>query len=135
LRLLHVTPVASRIADRQEDRLGLAARLLERLVAPRVPVHRVVRVLQKIGAALAGETVHMVMLTYNAVLMEFAVETRGLARVVGAKRALDAIDLHVPPGSFYGFRAPTGAAKSTTFKCLPGLLRPSAGEIRILGLD
>src|SRR4029078_8211083 len=113
LRLLHVTPVASRIADRQEDRLGLAARLLERLVAPRVPVHRVVRVLQKIGAALAGETVHMVMLTYNAVLMEFAVETRGLARVFGAKRAVDGIDLHVPAGSFYGFLAPNARGECT----------------------
>jgi len=75
------------------------------------------------------------MLTYNAVLMEFAVETRGLARVFGAKRAVDGIDLHVPAGSFYGFLGPNGAGKSTTIKCLTGLLRPSAGEIRILGLD
>ena len=67
--------------------------------------------------------------------MEFAVETRGLARVFGAKRAVDGIDLHVPAGSFYGFLGPNGAGKSTTIKCLTGLLRPSAGEIRILGLN
>ena len=67
--------------------------------------------------------------------MEFAVETRGLTRTFGSKRAVDGIDLHVPPGSFYGFLGPNGAGKSTTIKCLTGLLRPSAGEIRILGID
>lgn len=67
--------------------------------------------------------------------MEFAVETRGLTRTFGSKRAVDGIDLHVPPGSFYGFLGPNGAGKSTTIKCLTGLLRPSGGEMRILGLD
>ncbi|HMC76116.1 MAG TPA: ABC transporter ATP-binding protein [Vicinamibacterales bacterium] len=67
--------------------------------------------------------------------MEFAVETRGLARTFGAKRAVDGIDLQVPAGSFYGFLGPNGAGKSTTIKCLTGLLRPSGGDIRILGID
>src|SRR3954447_15439267 len=67
--------------------------------------------------------------------MEFAVETRGLARTFGSLRAVDGIDLQVPTGSFYGFLGPNGAGKSTTIKCLTGLLRPSAGEMRILGLD
>jgi ABC-2 type transport system ATP-binding protein len=67
--------------------------------------------------------------------MEFAVETHGLARVFGAKRAVDGIDLRVPVGSFYGFLGPNGAGKSTTIKCLTGLLRPTSGEMRILGLN
>jgi len=67
--------------------------------------------------------------------MEFAVETRGLARTFGSKRAVDGIDLQVPAGSFYGFLGPNGAGKSTTIKCLTGLLRPSAGDIRILEID
>src|SRR5687768_4929457 len=71
----------------------------------------------------------------QSALMEFAVETRGLARTFGSKRAVDGIDLQVPAGSFYGFLGPNGAGKSTTIKCLTGLLRPSAGEIRILGID
>ena len=75
------------------------------------------------------------MLTYNREVMEFAVETRGLSRTFGSKRAVDGIDLQVPAGSFYGFLGPNGAGKSTTIKCLTGLLRPSGGEIRILGLD
>jgi len=67
--------------------------------------------------------------------MEFAVETNGLARTFGAKRAVDGIDLRVPAGSFYGFLGPNGAGKSTTIKCLTGLLKPSSGRMRILGLD
>jgi len=67
--------------------------------------------------------------------MEFAVETRGLARTFGSLRAVDGIDLQVPTGSFYGFLGPNGAGKSTTIKCLTGLLRPSGGEMRILGID
>ena len=75
------------------------------------------------------------MLTYNREVMEFAVETRGLSRTFGSKRAVDGIDLQVPAGSFYGFLGPNGAGKSTTIKCLTGLLRPSGGDMRILGLD
>src|SRR6188472_1206109 len=71
----------------------------------------------------------------QSALMEFAVETRGLARTFGSKRAVDGIDLQVPAGSFYGFLGPNGAGKSTTIKCLTGLLRPSAGDMRILGID
>ena len=67
--------------------------------------------------------------------MELALETRGLRKAFGALVAVDGIDLTVPRGSFYGFLGPNGAGKSTTIKCLTGLLRPSAGSIRILGHD
>ena len=64
-----------------------------------------------------------------------AIETRGLARAFGDLRAVDGIDLSVPSGSFFGFLGPNGAGKSTTIKCLTGLLRPTAGTMRILGID
>ena len=67
--------------------------------------------------------------------MDFAVETRGLTRDFGAFRAVNGIDLAVPAGSFYGFLGPNGAGKSTTIKCLTGLLRPTAGTMKILGHD
>ncbi len=67
--------------------------------------------------------------------MELAVETAGLTRDFGSFRAVDHIDLAVPAGSLYGFLGPNGAGKSTTIKCLTGLLRPTAGTMRILGLD
>ena len=64
--------------------------------------------------------------------MDLAIETHGLSRRFGELKAVDAIDLAVPRGSFYGFLGPNGAGKSTTIKCLTGLLRPSGGTIRIL---
>src|SRR5205814_1636216 len=65
----------------------------------------------------------------------FAVQTTGLTRAFGSFRAVDGIDLAVPSGSLYGFLGPNGAGKSTTIKCLTGLLRPTAGTMKILGLD
>jgi hypothetical protein len=52
----HVTPVARRVADREQDRLVLGARPGERLLAPGVPVDRVVGVLPEVGAGLVGES-------------------------------------------------------------------------------
>jgi ABC-2 type transport system ATP-binding protein len=66
---------------------------------------------------------------------ELAVETHGLTRDFGSFRAVDGVALAVPAGSMYGFLGPNGAGKSTTIRCLTGLLRPSAGTIRILGID
>ena len=67
--------------------------------------------------------------------MELAVETQALTRDFGSLRAVDGINLAVPAGSFFGFLGPNGAGKSTTIKCLTGLLRPTAGSMRILGMD
>ena len=53
----HVAPVARRVADRQQDRLVLAPRARERLLAPRIPVDRIVGVLPQVGARGAGETI------------------------------------------------------------------------------
>ena len=67
--------------------------------------------------------------------MEAAIETKGLRRTFGELVAVDGVDLAVPRGTLYGFLGPNGAGKSTTIKCLTGLLRPSAGAMRILGID
>jgi ABC-2 type transport system ATP-binding protein len=67
--------------------------------------------------------------------MSLAVETHGLTRTFGNFHAVAGIDLAVPAGSFYGFLGPNGAGKSTTIKCLTGLLKPTAGSIRILESD
>ena len=64
-----------------------------------------------------------------------ALETSALRKTFGELVAVDALDLAVPRGSFYGFLGPNGAGKSTTIKCLTGLLRPTSGSCRILGLD
>jgi ABC-2 type transport system ATP-binding protein len=64
-----------------------------------------------------------------------AIETIGLTRRFGELCAVDAIDLRVERGTFYGFLGPNGAGKSTTIKMLTGLLAPTAGAMRILGQD
>jgi len=67
--------------------------------------------------------------------VDHAIHTQGLRREFGSFVAVDGIDLAVPRGSLYGFVGPNGAGKSTTIKCLTGLLKPTAGTMRILGLD
>ncbi len=57
LVLHHVAPVAGRVADREQDRPVLLPRTGQRLLAPRVPVDRVVTVLEQVRAGLLGEPV------------------------------------------------------------------------------
>jgi len=67
--------------------------------------------------------------------MNLAIETVGLTRRFGTLCAVDAIDLRVERGTFYGFLGPNGAGKSTTIKMLTGLLAPTSGTMRLLGED
>ena len=64
-----------------------------------------------------------------------AVETFSLVKQFGGFVAVDNIDLRVKRGSFFGFLGPNGAGKSTTIKMLTGLLGPTSGKLRVLGLD
>ena len=67
--------------------------------------------------------------------MEFAIETHQLSRTFDQFVAVDAIDLRVRPGQFYGFLGPNGAGKSTTMKMLTGFLPPTTGRATIAGFD
>jgi ABC-2 type transport system ATP-binding protein len=64
-----------------------------------------------------------------------AVITERLTRRFGSLTAVDAIDLTVAAGQFFGFLGPNGAGKSTTIKMLTGLLAPTSGRMQLLGLD
>ena len=64
-----------------------------------------------------------------------AIVVDGLRKVFRGKTAVDGISLRVARGRFFGFLGPNGAGKSTTIKMLTGLLRPTAGEAAIEGLD
>jgi ABC-2 type transport system ATP-binding protein len=63
-----------------------------------------------------------------------AIEIENLRKVYGNKAAVDGLSLMVPRGSFFGFLGPIGAGKSTTIRMLTGLIPPSAGSIRLLGM-
>ncbi|HUX39345.1 MAG TPA: ABC transporter ATP-binding protein [Rectinemataceae bacterium] len=62
-----------------------------------------------------------------------AIETQGLTKSYGPVRAVRGIDLRVKRGEVYGFLGRNGAGKTTTIRILLGLVRPEAGEARILG--
>jgi len=51
------------------------------------------------------------------------------------KRALQPLHLRVEEGEIFGFLGPNGAGKTTTLKLLMGLVFPTAGSARILGMD
>jgi ABC-2 type transport system ATP-binding protein len=63
-----------------------------------------------------------------------AVETAGLSKRFGDATVVDGIDLAVPTGSVYGFLGPNGSGKTTTIRMLLGLVQPTSGEHRLLGL-
>ena len=64
-----------------------------------------------------------------------AIEASGLEKSFGETRAVCGVDLAVRRGRVYGILGPNGAGKTTTIRILATLLRPDAGEARVLGYD
>lgn len=63
------------------------------------------------------------------------IEIRGLTRRYGRTEAVHALDLEVPAGSVFALLGPNGAGKTTTLKVAMNLLAPTAGTVRVLGVD
>jgi ABC-type multidrug transport system ATPase subunit len=63
-----------------------------------------------------------------------AVRVSRLTKRYGKIEALRGVDLSVPEGAVFGLVGPNGAGKTTLIKALVGALRPSEGEVRVLGL-
>ena len=70
----------------------------------------------------------------NAAASGLAVATAGLAKRFGRQLAVAGIDLAVPRGSVYGFLGPNGSGKTTTIRMLLGLIQPTSGSQRLLGV-
>ncbi|QGU28916.1 ABC transporter ATP-binding protein [Microbacterium oryzae] len=64
-----------------------------------------------------------------------AIETTGLHKRYGQHTALHGLDLRVEPGTVFGLIGPNGAGKTTTLRILLDVIRPSAGQVRVLGED
>ena len=66
---------------------------------------------------------------------ELVINTEGLSKSFGEVQALKSLDLRVPQKSIFAFLGPNGAGKTTTIKLLLGLLKPTSGSGKILGMD
>ena len=64
-----------------------------------------------------------------------AIEVSNLVRRYGRTEAVNGLSLRVQPGRCYGFFGRNGSGKTTTIKCLLNLLKPTAGSVRVFGLD
>ncbi len=63
------------------------------------------------------------------------IELCDVIRRYGSKTAVDGLNLTVPAGELFAYLGPNGAGKTTSIKMLVGLLRPTAGQVRLAGID
>jgi lipooligosaccharide transport system ATP-binding protein len=67
--------------------------------------------------------------------MSNVIEARALEKRFGDRHAVAGLDLNVPQGTCYGVLGPNGAGKTTTLRMVYGVTRPSAGAMKVFGLD
>jgi len=67
--------------------------------------------------------------------MSLAVEASEVVKVFGSIRALDGLSFVVKPGEIYGLIGPNGAGKTTALRIISTLLLPTAGTVKVFGLD
>src|SRR4051794_19978970 len=63
------------------------------------------------------------------------IEVRGLVKRYGEITAVDDVDLTVNAGDVFGYLGPNGAGKTTSLRMMLGLIRPTAGSVRLFGGD
>jgi ABC-2 type transport system ATP-binding protein len=63
------------------------------------------------------------------------IEILNLTKKYGDFTAVDGLSLSIPRGEIFGFLGPNGAGKTTTIRILAGLSLPTAGEVRVAGID
>ncbi len=67
--------------------------------------------------------------------MDVSIQTDDLTRMFGSKTAVSALNLTVQRGEVFGFLGHNGAGKTTTIRLLNGVLNPTTGTSRVLGLS
>jgi len=63
------------------------------------------------------------------------IEVSGFRKTYGSEVAVDGISFAIPAGEIFGLLGPNGAGKTTTLECLEGLRVPTAGTLRVNGVD
>jgi ABC-2 type transport system ATP-binding protein len=71
----------------------------------------------------------------NKISIENVVDTQNLTKMFGKDIAVQNLNLHVPPGTIFGFIGPSGCGKTTTVRLLTGFYRPTSGAVTVLGKD
>jgi ABC-2 type transport system ATP-binding protein len=71
----------------------------------------------------------------DSIKADNVIEARGLLKLYGATRAVDAIDLSIRRGEIFGLLGPNGAGKTTTILMMLGLTETSGGTVNVLGFD
>jgi len=66
---------------------------------------------------------------------QYPIETRELTKTFDSRTAVDRLSLQVEPGDVFGFLGQNGAGKSTAIRMLLGLVKPSSGQVSVLGHD
>ena len=67
--------------------------------------------------------------------MRTVISLKGLTKKYGKTIAVNKLDIQVEAGEIHGFLGPNGAGKTTTIKLILNLIKPSAGQIKIMGQD
>ena len=62
-----------------------------------------------------------------------AIEIETLTKRYGSARGVEDLSFDVEEGEIFGYLGPNGSGKTTTIRCMMGLLRPTSGQCRILG--
>jgi ABC-type multidrug transport system ATPase subunit len=64
-----------------------------------------------------------------------AISIHGVTKLFGKQKALDNVSFEIPAGSVFGLLGPNGAGKTTLFSIIANFLKPSAGQVSVLGVD
>ncbi|WP_113702032.1 ABC transporter ATP-binding protein [Nonomuraea lactucae] len=67
--------------------------------------------------------------------MTAVVQAEGLTKYYGRRRGLEDLTLDIQPGEIFGYLGPNGAGKTTTIRLLLDVIRPTSGQVRVLGAD
>ncbi|OPZ86561.1 MAG: putative ABC transporter ATP-binding protein YbhF [bacterium ADurb.Bin429] len=68
-------------------------------------------------------------------MTDIAIDIQDLRKTYGDLVALEGLSLAIAPGEVFGLLGPDGAGKTTTMRLLAGILAPSDGSARVLGMD
>jgi len=67
-------------------------------------------------------------------MSEYVIRASKISKNFGELKAIQALDLEIDKSQIYGFLGPNGCGKTTAIRMFTGLLKPSSGEIHVLGL-